>query len=227
MAQLGDFIGALLSDAAQARVRADIEAVKIAESYSNDTLLRNLPVPRFRLPEITVDFPVLISADPAPSTIAPANAAPTPEELSTLVDKALATHNVTLTAQALKKVRATGAAAIDESLKAGPRALLSSTRLATNTGAAVSRAMTANIDPQSADAKAIPAVEKTLKDSLRSLLLDKLTVVPQLQVRVGAADIKAHEDSNSVVRVRVTISEDSYELVDRGDAGEGFSLVPE
>src|SRR6267154_326622 len=62
MPKLGDFIGALLSDAVQARVRADIEALKVAEAYSGHDLLKYLPVPRFRLPDITVDFPVIVSS---------------------------------------------------------------------------------------------------------------------------------------------------------------------
>src|SRR5260370_24658169 len=61
MPRLGEVLAALLSDAAQARVRADLETIRIAEAYSRDPLLKNLPVPRFRLPDITVDVPLLIS----------------------------------------------------------------------------------------------------------------------------------------------------------------------
>src|SRR4051812_27940222 len=62
MPTLGMFIGALLTDSVQARVRADMESLKIAEAYSRHDLLKHMPVPRFRLPDITIDFPVIVSS---------------------------------------------------------------------------------------------------------------------------------------------------------------------
>lgn len=44
-----------------ARVRADLEAVKLVELYRSEGLLEGAPIPRFRLPDITVDLPVLVS----------------------------------------------------------------------------------------------------------------------------------------------------------------------
>lgn len=43
-----------------ARVQADLEALRIAELYVNHPLLRHMPVPHFRLPEITLNVPVII-----------------------------------------------------------------------------------------------------------------------------------------------------------------------
>ena len=43
---------------------------------------------------------------------------------------------------------------------------------------------------------------------------------------VTAGEIKAHADSDSLVRVRLTISEDAYEVVPRDD-GPGYYLTPE
>ena len=67
--KLGDVIGAMLADVAKARVRADVEALRIAEAYSRDPLLKHLSVPRFRLPDMVVDLPVLVSGVDASASV--------------------------------------------------------------------------------------------------------------------------------------------------------------
>lgn len=59
MNELGDFLGALLSSVARARKIADEEALAIAEEYDKVPLMRGMAAPRFRLPSVSVDIPVL------------------------------------------------------------------------------------------------------------------------------------------------------------------------
>jgi hypothetical protein len=59
---LGDFLGQLMSELANARLRTDIESIRIAELYSSHELLRHFPVPRIRLPDVQVDVPVVTRA---------------------------------------------------------------------------------------------------------------------------------------------------------------------
>ena len=61
MPYLGDYLGHLISEVTMARMQADVEAVRIAELYASHPLLRTMPVPRFRLPEVQVDIPVVIN----------------------------------------------------------------------------------------------------------------------------------------------------------------------
>lgn len=60
MPKLGDFLGDLLTEITMARVQADLESVRVAELYANHPLLRHMPVPRFRLPTVHLDVPVMI-----------------------------------------------------------------------------------------------------------------------------------------------------------------------
>src|SRR6267378_476969 len=60
MPYLGDYIGHLLSEITIARMQADLEAVRVAELYASHPLLRNMPVPHFRLPAIDLDVPVVV-----------------------------------------------------------------------------------------------------------------------------------------------------------------------
>lgn len=228
MAKLGEFIGALLSDAAQARVRADIEAVKIAESYSAHELLKHLPVPRFRLPDITVDFPVMVTAVEE----APAGGRdrlfdqPTKDELLAGVRKALIDAEVKLPAATREKVTAAVGEGAKRVFEAGPRILLSSARIADKLAEVMVDAMESGTDEIDEPDGRLEQVRKAAKASFNALLLDKLAKSPALQVNVTAAEIKAHGHSDSLVRVRLTISEDAYEVINRDD-GNGFTLTPE
>ncbi len=60
MTYLGDYLGQLMSEVTKARMNADIEAVRIAEIYAEHPLLKNMPIPRFRLPTVEIDLPVLV-----------------------------------------------------------------------------------------------------------------------------------------------------------------------
>ena len=67
MPDLGDFLGTLLGELAVARLHADVETLRIADIYANHELLKHLPVPRFRLPEVRIDLPAIIEAGAAAS----------------------------------------------------------------------------------------------------------------------------------------------------------------
>jgi hypothetical protein len=60
MVALGDYIGSILSELTIARVRADIESVRVAELYSTSPILRNFAVPRVRFQDIEITAPVII-----------------------------------------------------------------------------------------------------------------------------------------------------------------------
>lgn len=62
MPNLGDYIGYLLSEIVNARVQADHETVRLAELYASDPFLKHMPVPRFRLPTVTLNVPVAIKS---------------------------------------------------------------------------------------------------------------------------------------------------------------------
>lgn len=61
---LADLLGALASDITAARAQADAQAVRIAQLYREDPLLRTLPVPHFRLADLTITMPLAILAVP-------------------------------------------------------------------------------------------------------------------------------------------------------------------
>lgn len=228
MARLGEFIGALLADAAQARVRADLEAVKIAESYSAHELLKHLPVPRFRLPDITVDFPVMVSAvEDAPAGGRGQLFEPlSNDEVAAGVRKALADAQVRLTGAPREKLTAAVAQRAKRMFEAGPALLLGSAKIAGELAAILVNGMKGGAEDEGEPDGKLEQVRAAAKASFTALLLTKVVKSPGLQVKLTAAEIKAHAHNDSVVRVRLTITEDAYEVINRDD-GEGFTLTPE
>ncbi len=67
MPNLGEYVGQLLAEITQARVQADLESARIAGMYAGDPLLKHMPIPRFRLPTITLDVPVAVESTDAGS----------------------------------------------------------------------------------------------------------------------------------------------------------------
>lgn len=227
MPKLGEFIGALLSDAVQARVSADLEAVKIAQAYSGHELLKHLPVPRFRLPDITVDFPVLVSSVDGLSTEPGGRSfgQPTPTEIGKAVREGLTGAGIRLPRAEVDRVSKAAVQRAKELFEIGPQQLLSPGRVASDVTDSVIVAARTSLKLEAVDER-LQALGSATKASMGALLSTKLVQSPYLQVMVASGEIKAHGDNDSVVRVRLTISEDAYEVSDRDD-GQGFYLTPE
>ncbi|BDV41899.1 hypothetical protein GURASL_08220 [Geotalea uraniireducens] len=62
MADLGQLLGTILGSLAHARRLADEETAAIAEYYRSNPLLEGMSLPRIRVPELTIDLPMLIEA---------------------------------------------------------------------------------------------------------------------------------------------------------------------
>ena len=57
---LAEFLGALIQETARARMFADMESIRIAETYYRDTYLKHLPIPHFKMPEVSIEMPVAV-----------------------------------------------------------------------------------------------------------------------------------------------------------------------
>jgi hypothetical protein len=228
MPRLGEFIGALLSDAAQARVRADMEALKIAEAYSAHDLLKHLPVPRFRLPDITVEFPVLVTAVEG----APPASGDRPfdrlsgAELTKVMRGALGESDIRLPTAVRDKVIAAVLVHANKVFDSGPQHLLSPSRVSGELAAGAAGEVKGVLRDREPDGPKLDAFEGRVRERFKALLLEKLVKSPFLEVSVASGDIKSHADNDSVMRMRLTITEDAYEVINR-DEGQGFSLIPE
>lgn len=225
--KLGDVVGAMLADVARARVRADVEAMRIAETYSRDPLLRHLSVPRFKLPELVVDLPVLVTGvdKPAGSGEPWTAAAPTKTELSKAVLEGVAKSEIKLTkaqSTALTDAVATRSQALH---KRGDKAALSPGAVADELASEAVGVVKSKLKRDPSEAQ-LSMLSKVTRASLTSLLAEKLAPSFSTDVVFTSAEIKAHGDSGNIVRLRLTISEEACEVVG-GEDGQGYSLTPE
>lgn len=60
MIAIKEYLGALITGVNEARVLADQNATEIAQSYAADALLKNFPVPHFRVSTVELTVPVAI-----------------------------------------------------------------------------------------------------------------------------------------------------------------------
>lgn len=87
MPKLGDYLGQVLSEIARARMQADVEAVRLADLYAKDALLKLFPVPRFRVLNVKLEIPVAVRSD----QVSVQNVLPTPSALNTTSSPNLST----------------------------------------------------------------------------------------------------------------------------------------
>ena len=62
MTDVGEIVGAIMTGLTRARQMADEESVAVAKEYRDNPLLEGVTIPRIRLPEVTLDIPVLIES---------------------------------------------------------------------------------------------------------------------------------------------------------------------
>jgi hypothetical protein len=223
MPKLGDVIGALLSDVAHARVRADVEAMRIADAYSDDPLLKHLPVPRFRLPDLVIDLPVLVAGVDEPSK--PGASKPTEAEIRQAAREGIAQSGLRLTQKQVDSVSAVLVQRAKQLFETDAPSVRSPGWVANEMGSAAIEAVR-RVSERDFSAKELEALAASTKASTTALVATKLVPPPSVNVAVTSGAIKEHADNESIVRIRLTISEDAYEVVDRED-GQGFYLTPE
>lgn len=227
MPKLGEVIGALLSDVARARVRADAEAMRIASAYSGDPLLKHLPVPRFRLPEVVIDLPVLVDGVDEPDKDSPPwpSSAAEEQEIREAARTQIVKSGVRLTPRQIASASAAPARRARELYETGTLPLRSPEWVAREMGAALAAAVDRSTE-RDLSPRQLEAISSLGKVSMQPLVAKRLVPPPSVDVVLASAAIKENADNANVVNIRLTISEDAFEVVDRDD-GEGFYLTPE
>ncbi|HET8538803.1 MAG TPA: hypothetical protein VFL83_02910 [Anaeromyxobacter sp.] len=231
MPSLAEFLGTVLSDVSRARVAADVEAMKIAQAYAANTLLRHMPVPRFRLPEIQVEAPVLVegvSGEGGGGAGKPPWEAPTAAELSKVMRRTFAEEGLRPDPNERRRAYRAVQRRARVALEAGPRALLDPRKAVSDLGASAVTALAPALARTGASDETRARVASSLKKGFEALLTQKLLAAPGLNVLVGSSAIKEHRDGESLVKIRLTVAEDAYELVTEAKDGETETrLVPE
>lgn len=212
MPYLGDYIGHLLSEVTIARMQADIEAVRVAELYASHPLLRNMPVPHFRLPNLDMEVPVVIKQVEEQPAGEPPRGTPPLEEMrktfDAVVAKGLSDERIRPTAQHTKKLQS----ALDQKMAslAQPAAVaVDVNRVADELASTASQALTESGGP--VDPARRQEVEEKLKAATRLEFLKLRKPPPRLQVLVTTSEIREAGPSEIITRISLKITEEAFE----------------
>ncbi len=215
MPNLGDYLGMLLSEITVARMHADLEAVRVAEQYASHPLLRHMPVPRFRLPDVQMDIPVAIQEMEEPLPGAPPRGAPTMGEMRKTFDTALATWTKEERIRPSAQVKGKLKLALDdkEAEIARSAEITANVRgVADELSAVVLATLTEVGGPL---AKREPADVNTLVARLSTAARAEFVRLhkppPRLSVLVTTAEIREAGPSEIVTRLRLKIIEEAVE----------------
>jgi len=230
MPYLGDYVGQLLSEISIARMHADLETVRLAELYATHPLLRTMPVPHVRLPEVELEIPVLVKAVEEPRAGESARGGLPLPEIRRQFDKVLASHlarsDISLSAAELKKLRS----AIDErlALYAVPtETAVDVHRVADDLTSTALYAIEGLRPKLSSTEPAIPLVTE-LKEAVRTEFLKLRTCPPRLTVLVTSAELRESGTAENVTRLRLKVSEQGVEWTTiEADGVRRDRLVPE
>ena len=217
MPNLGDYIGQLMAEITLARMQADLEAVRLAERYASHPLLKTFPVPRFRLPDVTLDFPIAIAAVHAPrdggATLDPAKAL---NLFKTALSEQLGESGVKLSAAEKRIVHD----AVDKRVDA-----MRITELVSTSSVSIADAVT-NAVEQSLPAAVLGGEERNrfidaIRNRVRSVLLPLVPAPSRVEVVTNTAELR-ELPPQAVTRLKLTITEQGLEW-----KGDGKKLLPE
>jgi hypothetical protein len=233
MPNLGDYLGQLLSEITMARMQADLETVRLAEIYAAHPLLRNLPVPHVRLPDVDLDLPVMIKTSEPPRAGETVRGGVPVDRLRKQVDAVLAERLKKKGVELNQPQRDRLAAALDKLREANP--LPADVAIDVNGIAdAYSEAATATLrdldlkgvrgEPGPIDA----SFGAELKEAARLEALRLRTAPPRVTVAVTTAELREAGGTENVTRLRLKIVEQGLEWTTiESEQGKRDRLVPE
>lgn len=226
MPKLGDYLGQLVSEITIARLHADLEAVRLAELYASHPLLRHMPVPRFRLPEVQLDLPVVIEQmdEPRPGESARggASAKQLRKSFDTVLAGKLRTSRIRLKTdqrEELNKVLDAETARLEQPAEVA----VDTNRVADGLSMAASNCLAQLLDPGR-----VQELAASLRDDARLSLLRSQPAPPRLYALVTTKEVRESGPEQNITRIRVTLSEEALELTQIELNGETQDrLVPE
>jgi len=215
MPYLGDYLGQLMAEISKARMIADLESVRLAELYAAHPLLRTLPIPHVKLPEVDLDIPLLIKASEEPRPGENPRGGATMAELSRKFDEVLtaqlAKSGIQLSAADNKRLRIE----LDERIlqsSVPTEVSVDVTRVADDLSTvALNFLKKSKLETPPKDAGSIEVLSKTLNERARFEFFKLRTPATRLSVIVTSSEIRELGTSENLTRFRLKVSEQDLE----------------
>lgn len=214
-------------------MHADIETMRVGELYAQHPLLRHLPVPRFRLPDVEVNVPVVIDRVDEPEGGDPLRGGPPLPALRRAFDKVLAkqlrTSRKRVSPRDREKIRAVLKDSVD-TLEHPPETSVYTGHVADTMSRKVTNVLRkARAADSKVDDEQLQEFEDRLKVMSRIEFLKLRRKPPRLHALVTSSEVREAADSENVVVFRLKITEDSVEWtsIESPDGEQRARLVPE
>lgn len=229
MADLDDFLGMILSGVSHARRISDEESANIAEHYKENPLLSGMSVPRLRIPEITIDIPVLIEShqDKKMVELRPKELI-VKDLLVSLKTSAKEDKDIKLTKEFLNEYEKLMLKEIDKLHKFSRAGKLISKetvgRISERMFIQLSRKNEVRLSSVSAK-----KVQRSLRHDARDAAFDKQAGVSKLNVNVLTSEVKDKSSPNNTARIKLTLREEGLEwgAIEHDDGSTSNLLTPE
>jgi hypothetical protein len=191
-------------------MQADIEAVRVAELYSNHPLLRNMPIPHFRLPTVELDVPVAVKKMEEPSSKETVRGTPTLAETRVVFDKVLAKtfseERIRLKPEQTKNLKT----ALDRkvvSLTQPAEVSVDVNRVAKELSSTASKTLVSS----GLNTKTKTELEEKIAELAR-VEFQNLRIPPtRLQVLVNTSEIREAGPVEAITRIHLKITEEAFE----------------
>lgn len=232
MPNLGDYLGQLLAEITLARMHADLETVRLAEFYSSHPLLRHLPVPHVRLPEVDLDLPVVIKEAEVPAPGESPRGGLKLDDLRRRFDELLTTHlqRAEIKLSAAERSRLSEVLDARAASAAGPTEFgVDVHRIADDlTSAALGVVGQVRAGSREATLATTGALADELRAAARLELLKARTPPPRLVTLVTGAELREAGPAELHTRLRLKITEQGLEWTTIEAEGQSHErLVPE
>ncbi len=225
MADIGDLLGSLMTGVIRARRMADEQTAALAEYYKDNPLLEGLSVPRIRIPELTIDMPMLIENHlegqsgemEDPTKIADAAEAQLKATLSKNNIKINPTFYKAFLGEVknqLELAKQTGAPIMKETVARGVQDAFAATLTKTKTPLAATDQIT---------------IARDLRAKVSTVGIAKGPMPSSIVANIKTADVKERASTTSVVRLKITLKEEGLEWAIKSSESGGVvrTLQPE
>ena len=226
MPDLTDIMGAIAASVQRARQIADQNSVNVALGYQQDPYLRTMPVPRFRLPEVVIDLPIVVDSFQPGQPEETAK----PEEIGKAAREFLAMKSAEMGLSLPAEFLDTFSKTLTLKM-ASPRTNAPTVGLREDfaqTGVQLLRdAAATKGSPISADALA--KISGELHDHIVNNSIVKPAVPPSLLVQVETDQVKARASTDTVLRLQFRLREEGLEWneIKAADGTSKMKLSPE
>lgn len=243
MADLGELVGTLLASLAHARRMADEETAAIAEYYKMHPLLEGMSVPRIRVPELTLELPVLIESHDEGDPAEPASVGSIVNALKAALDKSAGHEGISVRSAKYRQFRSRFETEVSRQLeqmspkgitpeavaRAADDSFMRARRDEEKDRATAARRPGAELEPRVFTASQARDARADLRSAANDAAVKAAGSRPRINAEIMTSEVKEQGDERSVARLKVVMKEEGLDwtVSETAEGATTRTLTPE